>query len=53
MISTDTLTAVKEFWNTQSCGENLYLRSGEKISYELQRIKRYQLEPEILNFPEF
>lgn len=53
----DTNTALinlKDFWNTQSCGEALYLLHGDKkISYELQRIKRYQLEPEILEFAAF
>lgn len=44
---------VRNFWNQQSCGEALYLPNEQKIGYELQRIQRYQLEPDILTFAEF
>lgn len=44
---------IRNFWNKQSCGEALYLYNDQKIGYELQRIRRYQLEPYIIKFAEF
>lgn len=53
MEVSNALSDVKNFWGAKSCGEALYLHGNQKISYELQRIKRYQLEPQILKFAEF
>ena len=44
---------VKEFWEAASCGEKLYLKGMTKEGYLAQAEKRYQLEPEILEFAEF
>lgn len=52
-MKNNTLHDIEKFWNLASCGEALYLNSNQKIAYEIQRIKRYQLEPEILAFADF
>ena len=44
---------VRDFWNEKSCGEALYLEENSQIGFALQLIKRYQLEPEILEFTDF
>lgn len=44
---------VRGFWNEKSCGETLYLHENTQIGFALQLIKRYQLEPEILEFADF
>lgn len=53
MEAFESIEDVKNFWNKQSCGEALYLHDENKASYELQRAKRYQLEPEIPIFAQF
>jgi ubiquinone/menaquinone biosynthesis C-methylase UbiE len=45
-------SAVRDFWNEASCGEELYLDSFTKDSYERQAKIRYELEPQI-SFGEF
>lgn len=45
--------SVKDFWNEASCGEELYLKGFSKRDYLLHSNKRYELEPEILEFAEF
>lgn len=44
---------VKDFWNEASCGEELLLPSKDEEGFNQQRLKRYQLEPEILSFADF
>lgn len=44
---------VKNFWNKKSCGEAQYLNEETLTGYSLQLIKRYQLEPEIIEFMNF
>lgn len=44
---------VKDFWNMASCGEELYLKGFSKQDYLNHSKKRYELEPEILEFGEF
>ena len=46
-------TQVKDFWNEASCGEDLLLPSKDEYGFNQQRLKRYQLEPEILSFANF
>ena len=46
-------TAVKEFWNRASCGEELYLEGIEPLEYERQAAERYRLEPFIVPFANF
>lgn len=44
---------VHDFWNEASCGENLYLQGLDRVGYEAQARRRYQLEPYILEFADF
>lgn len=44
---------VKDFWNTASCGEDLYLKGFTIDDYLDHSKKRYKLEPEILEFGQF
>lgn len=44
---------VYRFWNEQSCGEALYLRSADLEGYAEQAKTRYALEPYIVPFAEF
>lgn len=46
---------VKDFWNTASCGEEIYLKDFTKEDYAYQAKCRYELEPQIefANFPQF
>jgi len=44
---------VKDFWNEASCGENLYLQGFSKEDYTFHSKKRYELEPEIIDFAQF
>jgi len=44
---------VKNFWEEYSCGEKLYLNGTHKKGYEEHSLKRYQLEPYIINFLKF
>jgi len=46
-------TAVRDFWNQASCGEDLYLRGHDPAAYEDQARARYALEPFILDFARF
>ena len=39
-----------DFWNSASCGEDLYLRSRDKAGYLAQSRRRYELEPFIPAF---
>ncbi len=45
--------SVKDFWNEASCGEKLYLAGFSEEDYLNQSKKRYELEPEIIEFGEF
>ena len=45
--------AVHEFWNENSCGEQLYLKSEDQKGYAHQLEERYRLEPYIPAFAEF
>jgi ubiquinone/menaquinone biosynthesis C-methylase UbiE len=51
-VSTDK-QQVHEFWNTASCGEELYLHGTSRADYESQAAQRYALEPYIADFAEF
>lgn len=44
---------VKDFWNTQSCGEVYASGDDEKEYYESHARMRYQLEPYIAGFADF
>lgn len=44
---------VYNFWNSNSCGEELFLKSIDKIGYDEQMKERYDLEPYILDFANF
>ena len=44
---------VYNFWNSNSCGEELFLKSIDKIGYDEQMRERYELEPYILDFADF
>ena len=44
---------VYEFWNKQSCGEELYLQSNELEGYREHSRLRYEFEPYILTFADF
>lgn len=45
--------SVQGFWETASCGEDLYLQGLTKADYEFQARRRYELEPYIDNFAAF
>lgn len=45
--------SVHEFWNENSCGEQLYLSSEDQQGYANQLKERYRLEPFIPAFAEF
>jgi ubiquinone/menaquinone biosynthesis C-methylase UbiE len=49
----DDKSLVREFWNSASCGEELYLRGGDQEAFQEQLRERYRLEPEILTFARF
>jgi len=51
-MSTDK-QQVHDFWNEASCGENLYLQQLDRVGYEAQAQRRYQLEPYIPKFADF
>ncbi len=44
---------VQEFWENDGCGEQLYLQSLDKLSFQAHEKTRYELEPYILDFAEF
>jgi ubiquinone/menaquinone biosynthesis C-methylase UbiE len=44
---------VHDFWNSASCGEELYLFDWTRAAYEAQARKRYELEPYIAEFAGF
>ena len=44
---------VHDFWDHASCGEELYLLSQDRASYEAQAVARYTLEPYIVDFADF
>lgn len=46
-------SAVREFWDRASCGEDLYLSSDTIEGYAAQAKVRYELEPYILPFADF
>jgi SAM-dependent methyltransferase len=46
----DAMRSVHDFWNSASCGEELYLRDPDKAGYFAQSRLRYQLEPFIPGF---
>jgi len=43
----------REFWEAASCGEKLYLKSETVDGYLEQSRRRYELEPEIIDFASF
>lgn len=49
----DPKSAVKNFWNSASCGEDLYLSTSSSEGYLEQSKIRYELEPYILKFVDF
>ena len=46
----DAIRGVHDFWNSASCGEDLYLRNRDKAGYLAQSRRRYELEPFIPAF---
>ena len=46
-------SAVHDFWNRASCGEELLLDGRDLAGFELQARRRYQLEPYIRDFARF
>lgn len=47
-------SAVHDFWNEASCGEELYLRGHDlREQYQHQLARRYELEPYIPPFADF
>lgn len=44
---------VRDFWDTASCGENLYLPQTDRDGYLWHAKKRYQLEPYIADLARF
>jgi len=49
----DNKEEVKLFWNSASCGEDLYLQNVNLAGYQEQLRKRYELEPYIIKFAKF
>jgi SAM-dependent methyltransferase len=49
----DLTKDVQAFWNSASCGENLYLPGTTRQSYEAHSRTRYQLEPFIEHLAQF
>ncbi|MEN9613344.1 MAG: hypothetical protein RLZZ628_4158 [Bacteroidota bacterium] len=43
---------VKDFWNTASCGEDLYLKGFTKEDYKNHSQKRYKKDGSLTNFVE-
>jgi len=46
----DAIRGVHDFWNSASCGEDLYLPTSDKGGYLAQSRRRYELEPFIPPF---
>lgn len=44
---------VHDFWNSESCGEKLYLPGSDEAGYLSQMAARYKLEPYIKTFAKF
>jgi len=44
---------VHDFWDSSSCGEDLYLQDAGKAGFLRQSEARYELEPYILTFADF
>ena len=53
MDNRDLKKNVKDFWNSASCGENLFLKGFTVDDYLMQSKLRYAIEPEIIKFAEF
>lgn len=49
----DSKEEVKLFWNSASCGEDLYLHDDNLAGYQEQLRVRYELEPYISQFAQF
>ena len=49
----DIKNKVYDFWEEASCGEDLFLKGFSKEDYLKHSKKRYELEPEIIDFGEF
>ncbi len=49
----NTKQDVHDFWNLNSCGEQLFLAGADKTAYAAQASARYALEPYILDFAGF
>lgn len=51
---TNLKNKVKNFWNNNSCGEELYFKGASEIlAFKNQMDKRFQLEPYIIQFADF
>ena len=44
---------VHDFWNESSCGEDLFMSTYDRENYLAQSLKRYDLEPYIIDFADF
>lgn len=50
---TDQLSAVRDFWNAESCGERYATAGDEALAYRQETENRYRVEPYILEFADF
>lgn len=48
-----TKNEVKDFWNSESCGERYSIHAGDDSYYQAQYDSRYKLEPWITDFADF
>ncbi|MDZ7938373.1 MAG: class I SAM-dependent methyltransferase [Rhodoferax sp.] len=53
MNDPDQKQEVRAFWNEASCGEALYLSGEDREGFTEQSLRRYELEPYILDFARF
>jgi len=53
MASPGDKSAVRNFWEAASCGEDLHLHGSDDAAYEGQKQARYELEPFIPEFAGF
>jgi SAM-dependent methyltransferase len=49
----DDKLKVRDFWESASCGEDLYLQTADRDGYRAQAERRYELEPYIARLARF
>ncbi len=52
-VGAEDKQAVRDFWNQASCGEELYLSALDVAGFDAHMLKRYELEPYIVDFAKF